>query len=163
MKTIVSGEYVRSSFFGFEDSLVSTTGVLAGMAVGTSDKAALLLSAVVVIAVQSISGSASEFISAQIDDDIEHSKHPANPYLSALVIAIAYVVAGFLPLLPYLFLPHPHAIYASVGLALVALALLGVYKGVITHKSALRASLEVIVIGGLSAAVGIIAGIVFKV
>jgi hypothetical protein len=30
-------DYVRSSFFGIEDSLVSTTGLIAGVAVGTQD------------------------------------------------------------------------------------------------------------------------------
>ena len=36
-------DYFRSLMFGFQDGLVSTTGVVVGIATGTPDKAVILL------------------------------------------------------------------------------------------------------------------------
>ncbi len=158
-----SADYIHSSFFGIEDSLVSTTGVLAGIAVAASSKEAILTTAFVVIAVESISMAASEFVSEQTEEDVENEKMPASPYLSSLIIFISYVLAGLVPLAPYLFMDHLKAIPVSIVAALIGLILLGVFKGKITHKSPLRSAIEVFVIGGVSAAIGIAVGLIFKV
>lgn len=69
-----SADYIHSSFFGVEDSLVSTTGVLAGIAVAASSKEAILTTAFVVIAVESISMAASEFVSEETEEEVEEQK-----------------------------------------------------------------------------------------
>lgn len=158
-----SADYIHSSFFGIEDSLVSTTGVLAGIAVAASSKEAILTTAFVVIAVESISMAASEFVSEQTEEEVENEKMPASPYLSGLIIFISYVLAGLVPLAPYLFMDHVKAIPVSIIAALIGLILLGVLKGKITHKSPFRSAVEVFVIGGVSAAIGIAVGLIFKV
>jgi predicted membrane protein (TIGR00267 family) len=158
-----SADYIHSSFFGIEDSLVSTTGVLAGIAVAASSKEAILTTAFVVIAVESISMAASEFVSEQTEEDVENEKMPASPYLSSLIIFSSYILAGLVPLAPYLFLEHTPAILVSIAAALVGLILLGIFKGKITHKSPFRSAVEVFVIGGISAAIGIAVGLIFKI
>jgi VIT1/CCC1 family predicted Fe2+/Mn2+ transporter len=41
--------------------------------------------------------------------------------------------------------------------------LLGIYKGKISHKSPLRSALEVLIIGGIAAGIGLAVGLIFKV
>lgn len=159
----ISPDYVHSSFFGIEDSLVSTTGALAGIAIGAGSKEVILMTALVIIAVESTSMGASEFISEETEEDIEKQKVPASPLISGLIIFVSYVVAGILPLAPYLFLPHLQAIPVSIGLALVGLTVLGIFKGKITHKSPVRSAFEVLIIGGIAAGIGLAVGIIFKV
>ncbi len=159
----IAPDYIHSSFFGIEDSLVSTTGALAGIAIGAGSKEVILMTALVIIAVESTSMGASEFISEETEEDIEKEKVAASPLISGLIIFISYVLAGIIPLAPYLLLPHLQAIPVSVALALLGLILLGLFKGKITHKSPIRSALEVFAIGGIAAAIGLIVGIIFKV
>lgn len=160
-KTIV-GDYIHSSFFGIEDSLVSTTGVVAGIAISTSNKSFIIISGIIVIAVEAISMGASEFISEETEEEIEIQSAEAKPAVSGLIMFISYILAGIVPILPFVFLPIPTAIVWSVVAALVGLIILGIFKGELTHKSILRSSLEVLIIGGISAAIGIAVGIIFK-
>lgn len=159
----ISPDYIHSGFFGVEDSLVSTTGALAGIAIGAGSKSVILLTALVIIAVESTSMGASEFISEETEEDIEKEKAPANPIFSGIIIFVSYVLAGIIPLAPYIFLPHLQAIPVSIVAALAGLIVLGLFKGKITHKSPLRAAIEVFVIGGTAAAIGLVVGIIFKV
>jgi len=159
----IAPDYLHSGFFGIEDSLVSTTGALAGIAISATSKEAILVTAAVIIAVESTSMAASEFISEQTEEDVEKEKVPASPLISGLIIFVGYVVAGMVPLIPYLILPHLQAIPVSIVAALIGLFILGIYKGKVSHKSPTRSALEVLIIGGVAAAIGLAVGIIFKV
>ncbi len=159
----ISPDYLHSGFFGVEDSLVSTTGALAGIAITATSKEAILATALVIIAVESTSMAASEFISEQTEEDVEKEKMPASPLVSGLIIFVGYVVAGMIPLIPYLVLPHMQAIPVSIAAALTGLFFLGIYKGKVSHKSPARSALEVLIIGGIAATIGLAVGIIFKV
>jgi VIT1/CCC1 family predicted Fe2+/Mn2+ transporter len=78
---------------------------------------------------------------------------PQAALWSALRIGFAYVVAGLIPLAPYLFgLPVHDALLASVGVTAVALLVFGAVKGRYTGVSALRSGTETLFIGGTAAA-----------
>lgn len=159
----IQPDYIHSAFFGVEDSLISTTGALAGIAIGSGNRSVILLTALVIIAVESTSMGASEFVSEETEEEIEKLKLPANPKISGLLIFFSYVVAGLVPLAPYLFLTPAQAIPISVALALVGLTILGVVKGKLTKLNPLKSALEVLVIGGVATSIGIVVGVVFKV
>ncbi|MBA3678860.1 VIT1/CCC1 transporter family protein [Candidatus Saccharibacteria bacterium] len=159
----ISPDYIHSGFFGVEDSLVSTTGALAGIAIGATSKSAIIATSLVIIAVESTSMAASEFISEETEEDIEKEKVPASPFISGLIIFIGYIVAGLIPLFPYLVLPHIQAIPVSIVSALIGLFFLGIYKGRLSHKSPTRSAIEVLIIGGIAATIGLAVGIIFKV
>jgi VIT1/CCC1 family predicted Fe2+/Mn2+ transporter len=71
---------------------------------------------------------------------------------SALTIAAAYVVGGFIPLGPYMAMKATAALAGSVGITLFALAIFGYVKGRFTGASPVRSSLQTVLIGGLAAA-----------
>ena len=159
----IAPDYIHSIFFGIEDSLVSTTGALAGIAIGSGNKELILVTALVIIAVESTSMGASEFLSEETEEDIEKEKMPANPKISGLLVFLAYVIAGLVPLFPYLILPHLEAIPFSIAAALVGMVILGIAKGKVSNKSPFRSALEVLIIGGIAAGIGIAVGLIFKV
>lgn len=78
---------------------------------------------------------------------------PRRALTSALTIGGAYVVGGFVPLVPYMF-----ASRASVGLlvscavTLVALFSFGYAKGRFTRVRAIQSGLQTVLVGGLAAA-----------
>ena len=103
------------------------------------------------------------FISEETEEDVEKEKIPANPIISGLIIFVGYIIAGMVPLIPYLLLPHLQAIPVSIVAALMGLLALGIFKGKVTHKSKLRAAVEVLIIGGIAAGIGLAVGIIFKI
>lgn len=157
------GDYVRSSFFGIEDSLVSTTGLIAGVAVATTDKHFILVAGIIAIAVEAISMAAGEFLSEETEQDLgEDSSQKTNPVLGGFIMLVSYFVAGFVPLLPVILLPLEYALPASIIAALVGLFVLGFLKGKITSRPPLASAIKVLVVGGIAAGIGILVGIVFK-
>ena len=73
---------------------------------------------------------------------------------SALTIGLSYMVGGLIPLLPYMLVRDiGTALWASIALTLVALAVFGGVKGTLTGGKALRSALQTMVIGGIAAAV----------
>ncbi len=155
--------YVRSSFFGIEDSLVSTTGLIAGISVGTADRNVVILAGAVAIAVEAISMAAGEFLSEEAEKDMSQGRDRANPVIGGLIMLISYAVAGMVPLAPILILDQAYALAGSILAALVGLFLLGYVRGKITRKSAMKQAIRVLVVGGVAAAIGIVVGVLYKV
>ena len=83
--------------------------------------------------------------------------------MSGLLVFVSYILAGLIPLLPYLVLPHLQAIPVSIVAALIGMIILGIAKGKISNKSKFRSAIEVLIIGGIAAAIGIAVGLIFMV
>jgi len=72
---------------------------------------------------------------------------------SALTIAGAYAIGGFLPLFPYMLLTRMRSAFSlSVTLTLLALFMFGYVKGRFTGTAPLRGAIQTLVIGALAAA-----------
>jgi VIT1/CCC1 family predicted Fe2+/Mn2+ transporter len=78
---------------------------------------------------------------------------PKRALQSAVTIAVAYIVGGFIPLAPYLLLASARsALIASVLITLVALMIFGFVKGRFTGAPPARSAIQTAFIGGLAAA-----------
>jgi VIT1/CCC1 family predicted Fe2+/Mn2+ transporter len=78
---------------------------------------------------------------------------PRRARTSALTIAGAYVVGGFIPLGPYLVWSSVSTgLLWSVGVTLLALGVFGYVKGHFTGTRPLRGAVQTVLIGGLAAA-----------
>ncbi len=73
---------------------------------------------------------------------------------SAMTIAVSYMVGGFVPLAPYIFVHHDIqlALYISVVVTLLALFIFGFIKGTYTGLKPLRSGSRTVIIGGIAAA-----------
>jgi len=158
----IDSDYVRSSFFGIEDSLVSTTGLIAGVAVGSQNVKYVILAGLVGIAVEAVSMGAGEFLAEETEHDLVKDDK-ANPLLGGIIMLISYALAGLVPLLPIILIGGKEALPVSIVAALIGLFLLGLAKGKITGRKALRSGLEVLIIGGIAAGIGIAVGVTLKI
>jgi VIT1/CCC1 family predicted Fe2+/Mn2+ transporter len=78
--------------------------------------------------------------------------HRGRALSSALTIAGAYAVGGFVPLFPYMLLTRMHsALLLSVTLTLLALFIFGYIKGRFTGTVPLRGAVQTLIIGALAA------------
>lgn len=78
---------------------------------------------------------------------------PKRALQSALTIAGAYIVGGFIPLSPYiLFNNSQTALLISVIVTLIALLVFGYFKGRFTGAKPMQSALKTMLVGGLAAA-----------
>ena len=158
----IEGDYLRSVIFGCEDGLVSTTGSVIGIAVGAGDKSIVVLAGLVVIAVEAISMGAGEFLSERAVHQLEPHKHHDSPAKGGVLMFVSYIGAGLIPVLPYLLFSLTPAIFMSLGLALISLFLLGYVKGKLIGVASWRSGAEILVVGGLATAIGVVVGLLLR-
>lgn len=155
---------LRSLIFGLEDGLVSTTGTLIGIAVGSQNKKIILLSALVLIAVEATSMAAGQYLSEKSVEEALQKTNKRTLLKSSLVMLLSYIAAGSIVTLPYLFLPNKLAGIISVLTAFMVLYSVGYFKAqAIGIKNKIRSGLEVLMVGGICTIIGIVAGYAMRV
>jgi len=162
MKTI-DKEYLQSAMFGFNDALVSTTGVIVGVSTGTNNKEVVILAGVVTILVEALSMGAGQYSSSKSAHQLDKIDAFKVPLISGVIMFGSYFLAGLVPLLPILIFPMEYSRNVAIVAALIGLFVLGYFKGRIVKVSPLKSALEILIIGGLATSVGIIVGNIFNV
>lgn len=163
MKSLVSPLLIRNVVFGVEDSLVSTVGLLTGIASVHISRETLLLAGVVYIMVEGFSMSAGSFLSEEsvqefnAKSDVQNS----NALLGGVVMFISSVLAGFLVLGSYFLIQGDLALYVSVVVALTALGILGYVHARISHVKPWPRVIRMILVGGAAIVLGIVVGSFF--
>lgn len=77
---------------------------------------------------------------------------PSRALKSAITIAVAYIVGGLIPLLPYVLITKPsEALLVSASVTLLALFIFGMVKGRFTGAAPLKSGLQTVMVGGLAA------------
>lgn len=160
----VHENYLRSTVFGFQDALVSTTGVIVGVAIGTQDKSVVLLAGVATIMVEALSMAAGQYMSEKTVQQMNKTKtHTDNLVIGALIMYGSYFLGGLVPLLPIFIFPLPQAAYLSIIFSLLGLLVLGVLKAKLVKESMLRSAIEILILGGAATAVGLLVGYFLKI
>ncbi|MBI2013293.1 MAG: VIT1/CCC1 transporter family protein [Candidatus Colwellbacteria bacterium] len=152
--------YFRNFIFGIEDSLVSTVGLLSGIAIVGVPRSTIFISGIVLIFVEAFSMGAGSVLSEQSAEGFESKTETLSvrSLKSGAIMFFSYFAAGFIPLFPYLILPAASAFYISMGLTLIALFMLGVVGGRISGISVFKNGLRMFLIGGLAISIGVIVG-----
>jgi VIT1/CCC1 family predicted Fe2+/Mn2+ transporter len=152
-----SASYFRNFIFGVEDSLVSTVGLLSGVAAAAVPTKTILLTGIILVFVEAFSmgvGSLLSEYSAQ-----EYSKESNKYSIKAAGIMFAsYFAAGFIPIFPYLIFPIKIAFWASIIFSLVALFTLGLISAKITKNNLLKTGARMLIIGGVAVILGVLVG-----
>lgn len=164
MKIALDEDYFRSVMFGLQDGLVSTTGLVVGISAGVSDKAIIILAAFVAISVEASSMAAGEYSSEKAVHQIDKlHRHRDDLIIGAILMFFSYLLAGLIPISPFLFFPPDIARVISISAALISLFIVGYLKGKIVKFKPLRSAMEMLIIGGIATAIGLMVGILFKV
>ncbi len=153
--------FIRNFVFGAEDSLVSTVGLLSGVAIAGVPRPTLILTGIVLIFVEAFSMGMGSFLSEAITRD-ENSGQRRISIDAALIMLGSYIVAGLIPLLPYFFLSGKSGVVLSISCSLVALAILGVISSRLSRTNIRRNTIRMVLLGGSAIAVGIIVSFFVK-
>jgi len=164
MKLILNEDYFRSVMFGLQDGLVSTTGVVAGISAGVSDRAIIILASFVAISVEASSMAAGQYSSEKaVHEMTKKGRHRDSLIIGATLMFFSYLAAGLIPIVPFLVFPPDIARAISILAALIGLFALGYFKGKIVKHRALRSAAEMLFIGGLATVIGLVVGNLLKV
>lgn len=152
-------DYLRSCLFGLEDSLVSTTGMVVGIAAGSQNKETVLLAGLVAISVEAVAMGAGQFTSSETEHELEHNKFPTNKLTTtAVIMFVSYIAGGLVPILPFLIFDFNQAVFMSVALTLTSLFTLGFVKAKIIGQKPTRSAIEMLLIGGVATVIGVVVG-----
>lgn len=160
----ITASYLRNFIFGVEDGLVSTVGLLSGIAAVNVPRETIILTGMVLIFVEAFSMAMGSFLSESSAEEYEERTNGDSKnifrrsFFDGLIMFFSYFAAGLIPLLPYIVTSGDAALPISVGCSLSALLLLGVLSGRISRVSIARSALRMTIIGGLAISVGILVG-----
>ncbi len=153
--------YVRNFIFGVEDSLVSTVGLLSGIAVTNVSTSAIALTGVVLIFVEAFSMGVGSYLSEHSTANYEGNApdtHPRTSIIAGVIMLASYLAAGIVPLLPYLIAPRQTAFWLSIASSLVALFILGALSATMLKSKIWIGAIRMFLLGGTAIAIGITAG-----
>lgn len=154
-------ESVREIVFGLEDSLVSTMGAVTGIAIGTQDREVIILSGLVILAVEATSMAAGSFLSTETAELAENKSNKTARHQSikaAVVMFVSYIFGGAIPLIPYFFLKPSFAIFFSVIFAVAALVGAGCWVGRFIGRPRWETALQMAIVSLAAALIGYFVG-----
>ncbi|OGL95604.1 hypothetical protein A2348_01795 [Candidatus Uhrbacteria bacterium RIFOXYB12_FULL_58_10] len=160
---------MREIVFGLEDSFVSTLGAVTGIAAGADSTYIVIMSGLVIVAVEAVSMAAGSYLSNKSATEAERevlreegkvAATGAHTHLirSAAVMGVFYVLGGFVPLAPYFFLPIRNAYAPSIILTAFCLFALGAWSASFSKRSPWRGGAQMAVISLSAAAIGFVIG-----
>lgn len=157
--------FVRTFVFGVEDSLVSTAGLLSGLAVANTPREIILTAGLVLICVEAFSMATGSFLSEGSAEKYltKSDEGSRTPLISSIIMFFSYFLAGFIPLAPYVFLAAPFAFWTSISVSLLSLFVLGLMGAKISQTHLFRGGMKMFLFGGIALILGVTVGGFFKV
>ncbi len=160
MKKNQKAEYLRNFIFGVEDSLVSTIGLVSGVAASGVNGKTVFLTGMILVFVESFSMGIGTMLSQNSVEEFEDGKAVSlkRDIGFSLVMFLSYLLSGLLIVLPYTFLPVGKASSSAITIAILSLFILGWYSGKITGQNKLSRGLTMSGFGGTAILLGVIVG-----
>ena len=150
---------MRSFVFGAEDSVVSTVGLLSGVATAGVAQSTILLTGIVLLSVEAFSMAVGSFLSERSAEEyaVHHEVSPKYSFIGSLVMFFTYLIAGSIPLSPYVFAGRS-ALSFSIIFSLGALFVVGVITAKVVNVNILWNGFRTLLIGGIAILVGVFIG-----
>jgi VIT1/CCC1 family predicted Fe2+/Mn2+ transporter len=157
--------FMRNLIFGIEDSLVSTVGLLAGLATQAATAHQLLVTGTIYVFVEGFSMSVGSFLSEESAQEYVAGSNASNrvAVTGAGVMFVTFIIAGFVPIVPYLVFVGTNALWASIAVSVGLLAVLGFVQARFSKVNPWPRALRAAIFGGLAIGVGVLVGKLFGV
>ena len=157
--------YVRNFIFGIEDSLVSTVGLLSGIATSQVPHATILLTGFIYVFVEAFSMAVGSFLSEDSAQEYVAGGEVSDrlPAVGSIIMFVSFVLAGFVPIVPYLIFVGVTALYTSISFSILVLFILGFVNGKFSKVKPWRRAFRMAILGGLAIGIGVLVGKFFKI
>lgn len=156
--------WLRAGVLGADDGIVSTAGLVFGVAGATSDSFSLFIAAAAGMVAGALSMGGGEYVSVSAQRDTERvalglePHEQTNPWQAAIASTTAFTLGAMIPLLAIV-LTHPAArLPVTLVSVLAALAITGYTSARLGGTKPGRPVLRNVVVGGLAMGLTYLAG-----
>jgi vacuolar iron transporter family protein len=161
----IARHYVRELIYGSNDGIITTFAVVAGVAGGSLSGTVVLICGAANLFADGLSMAVGNYLSIRAHESVLEAEgqpeEEAAPLRHAFATFAAFVVAGALPLLPYLLPGTPPGRFAwSIVLTLLALFAVGAMRSLFTNIRWWSGGLEMLALGAVVALVAYASGAV---
>ncbi len=164
-----TGKFIGEIVFGFEDGLISSLGIAAGLAGASLSNFIIIIGIIVQAFAGAVSMSAGTYLATKSEmqylivgrrhKDIRH--HTKNPKVAAFFMFIPYILGSMVPIIPFLMAISQPLIPALI-ISVISLFAFGSLRTIITGGNWIKNGVEMVVIGMLAFAVGYFIGSLFS-
>ncbi len=153
---------IRDVVTAGNDGVVTTFAVVAGSLGASLSPSVVLILGFANLFADGLSMSTGAYLGVKSEIEFENNsgekiKVGTQPLMNGLTTFISFVIAGLIPLIPYLF-KFKNQFLISSFLVFSALLVIGIFRGLFSKKSLVRTVIENILIGGVSAVVAYAVG-----
>ncbi len=155
----IARHYIGEIVYGANDGIITTFAVVAGVAGGGLSPRVVLIIGIANLLADGLSMAAGSFLSIRSSESVREAQglpeEESAPVRHALATLISFVLAGALPLVPYVVANVPGSRFAwSVGVAFVTMFVIGASRTFLSNTRWWAGGLEML---GLGAAVSAVA------
>jgi VIT1/CCC1 family predicted Fe2+/Mn2+ transporter len=155
---------IRAGVFGVQDGIVSTFGLIMGVAGAQISAEAVVIAGIAGVVSGALSMGAGEYVSVRTQRELleagaqvlDHEN--VNPFRAAFANAGLFVAGGLVPLTPFLLTSGRPAVISSTIVSALVLYVTGAVLTRLTKRSPWRSGLRMLVIGGGSGLLAYLVG-----
>jgi vacuolar iron transporter family protein len=159
------GKYIGDIVYGANDGIITTFAVVAGVAgAGLAPKIVIILGVANLLA-DGFSMAASNYLARKSESDYKknsaaekNEREEEKPLYNAAATFVAFIIAGAIPLAPYIFGVPGNTLYLAVAATSLALFSVGSLRSLVTGVHWLKAGIEMLLIGSAAAGVSYVIG-----
>ena len=155
-------DYIRDVVLSANDRIVTTFAVVAGCLGASLSPSIVIILGLANLFADGLSMSTGTYLGVKSEIEFEQNsgqriKIGNKPFLNGLVSFLSFGIAGFIPLISYIF-RFNNSFIISVALVMISLLIVGIFRGIVSNKNITKTALENLFIGGSSALVAFYVG-----
>ena len=155
--------YVREIIYGANDGIITTFAVVAGVAGGGLAARVVLICGVANLLADGLSMAVGNYLSIRSHESVLEAEgrpqEEASPARHAWATFLAFVIAGAVPLLPYIFSGSTSGRFTTaITLSFAAMFTIGAARALISNVTWWRAGSEMLGLGAVVTAVAYASG-----
>lgn len=153
--------YIKDLVYGANDGIITTFAVVAGVVgAGLSPRIILIIGIASLIA-DGFSMATSNYLGSRSEEEVFENNHIneiTNPFVSAFYTFFAFIVAGFIPLVPYIVSGDTTRFVHAIVATGAALFFVGSLRTFVTKRGFFAGGVEMVIIGGTAAGIAYFVG-----
>ncbi len=155
-------DYIRDIVLSANDGLVTTFAVVAGSLGASLSPSVVVILGLANLFADGLSMSTGAYLGVKSEIEFEQRsgqkiKLGSRPLKNGLVSFVSFGIAGFIPLMSYIF-KFNNSFAVSAVLVAITLFIVGIFRGIVSAKNVVRTALENLFIGGASAVIAFYVG-----
>jgi VIT1/CCC1 family predicted Fe2+/Mn2+ transporter len=158
-----AGKYIGDLVYGANDGIITTFAIVAGVTGGNLSSSVVIILGISNVLADGFSMAASNYLARKSEKDylnnIGETKDEAhNPIKNATATFVAFLIAGMIPLLPYMIGLKDNVFNYAILATSIALFTVGSLRAKVTGMNWFKAGIEMLFVGALAASVAYLIG-----